>query len=81
MSHSPSNPTIEEIEDEDIHSRGNVPPRNPQHIIELTDEEGSRNKNSVSRSKPQHNQHLNEVEDDDDDLPHPPKKKNSLEDR
>lgn len=42
MSHSPSNPTIEEIEDEDIHLRGNVPPRNPQHIIELTDEEGSR---------------------------------------
>ena len=33
------------------------------------------NKNSASRSKPQHNQHLNEVEDDDDDLPHPPKKK------
>ena len=32
-------PTIEEIEDEDIRPKGNVPPRNPHHILELSDED------------------------------------------
>jgi hypothetical protein len=81
MPRSP-NPTIEEIEDEHMRPRGNVPPRNPHHILELSDEDGPRNKNSASTStttkpKSQHNQHLDD-EDDDDDLPPPPPKKKSL---
>ena len=32
-------PTIEEVEDVDIRPRGNLPPKNPNHILEASDEE------------------------------------------
>ena len=32
-------PTIEEVEDVDIQPRGNIPPKNPNHILEPSDEE------------------------------------------
>ena len=37
MSRSKS-PTVEEVEDVDIRRRGNLPPKNPSHILELADE-------------------------------------------
>ena len=38
ISHNKS-PSVEEIEDEDLHPRGNVPPKSPHHILEPTDDD------------------------------------------
>ena len=41
VSTSQKSPTIEEIEDEDMRPRGNIPPRNPRHVLESSDDEDS----------------------------------------
>ena len=41
ISHGKS-PSIEEIEDEDLHPQGNVPPKSPHHILEPTDDDSDR---------------------------------------
>ena len=64
-------PTVEEIEDEDdIQQRKNIPPKNSQHILELSEED-----NNPSTSKKPRGQHsqvspiVDDVEDDEDTNP------------
>ena len=61
-------PTVEEIEDEDdIQQRKNIPPKNSQHILELSEKD-----NNPSTSKKPRGQHsqvfpiVDNVEDDED---------------